>query len=398
MNYSLDLNPHHRSRDRSLSRSSAAAASGQAQTKLAASDHNAETFGLPDSIPEGQQHGIVRVDLSQQHASATTLILDLLEEHCSGCTSTKHQNRLLGKYIPSTSFGCAVKSGKPIFLRPSSRYLLPPTWKWALDPETDSPFDRVRTDCGDITFLNLSGNEVAIVEDPQLHKWALTTGFWIVFGPARVIALANDIEADLKRFPEEGLARGYVGKLERQEDGRKLAQIVRVLAQHVLVCQHRGEQLILPGPSLRVLLDSKTAIVQLLPLTVQHLTTEPPVQTSLISNLTLSVKLDVQWKVQDISKFIALSQHTEPATAVDIRLRSMVSNYCSRNPLTDAKNPRQISDLIDGLQAHLKKHLELSLHEIGLSLPYVSVVGLGFGSDPVQNTSLLRINPVHLPQ
>lgn len=397
MNYSLDLNPHHRVREKSRSRSSNPYPPENKKAQHP-SEHNSETFGLPDSIPEGQHHGIVRVDLSQQHTSATTLILDLLEEHRSGCTSCKHQNRLLGKYIPNTSFGCVLKSGKPIFLRPSSRYLLPPTWKWVLDPETESPFDRVRTDCGDITFLNLSGNEVAIVEDPQLHRWALNTGFWIVFGPARVIAMTNDIETELQKFPEDGLARGYVGKLERQEDRKKLGQIVRVLHQHVVVCEHRGETLIIPGPSLRVFLNSKTTIVQFLPLTVQHLSTDPPVQTSMINNLTLSVKLDVQWEVQDVQKFITASQHSEPATAVDVRLRSLVSNYCSRNPLTDAKNPRQISELIDGVQAHLKKHFEISLHEIGLSLRNVNVVGLGFGSDPVQNTSLLRINPAHLPQ
>jgi hypothetical protein len=310
MNFSsLNLNPHQkRSKDQRFRAQRPA---------LTASDRDI-TFGLPDRVPSKCRE-IVPVDTAQAE-NAVELLLEVLEHRRPGSIGALAPSRFGGRNVRRGNIGCALRpSGEPVFLPAGARYRLPLRWRWVLDPETDNLLDRVRTDIGtDVTLLNLNGTQVIIAEDGRARRWALSSGLWLLFAPARIVATLPELELDA--------SEPRVTEMRRRE-GTWLGQVLQIPPLFVAMVQHNATLLALPS-GLRVLLDLRASqLLQFLPLKPQFLELSIPVRMADKSKVVLTLSLE--WCITEPATFVRQGGAAAPVEVVERRLRALLSLNCS---------------------------------------------------------------------
>lgn len=342
MAFQINLNPHTTLRESITLKS-------KRKSKLA-------DVGAINCVPRDTE-GIVRVE-SRSSMSAFELLCRVLRRHIPNSVAEIRQHKLLGKRVAPNNIGCAIRQGEALFFPPNGKYLLKPGYKWLVDPEKEFLLDKARIDCGDnLTILNLTGNQIAVLEDSQLQRWALTMGMWLIFGPARVISFLPDIEAECRGFASMDEEKACRLDL-RRDNWKKIGEALLIGHQERALVNHHSNVVML-GEGIHVLLDPEDKFICTIP-TGHCIYNSPLLEARSGDGQELESEVTLSWKFFDPILFANFSREFNVNKILDNHVQSLVKRYCTSLYL-DKKGKRLSDRLYNSLLEDMRNFVENEL-------------------------------------
>jgi len=241
------------------------------------------------------------VHVKPQSGKYTNLVLLRKLEHFFGKTYWIGQRSALRHksiVIPAAGLGFAVhkKTGKLNVVSPG-RVRLPLGYRWIMDPELDSPFDRIETKLGEhASILCLCGHQLSLIQDEQLNVWPVTQGIWLVVRPAIVLSIAVDPIEMCTPATSFGEPHGYSTYLRREQDNIACANLLYVPYKTVAIVRADAKLNVIES-GMAVITKPDVEFVEFISLSKQNSHLE--INVNLSSETRLAVDLQMDWQVTD---------------------------------------------------------------------------------------------------
>lgn len=323
---------------------------------------------LPDSV-----NGLVRID----HPNAEIgpihqKTLRQLEHFRPGITSNNYSSTHFGKVVLANNIGCILRHGQAHFLKPSGRYRLPLGCHWVLDPELENPFLRPRTDCGDVSILNLDGNQIAIIQDGQRARWALSYGLWLVLPPCSMLSFVSDVNSLQEKHAVPASSRQSYRFTLASDTSENVGTLLLVAPNHLALVQHKDDIITLPEGR-RVLLDQRMAFISFVSLAVQQLNLRS-LRCSTADHQPVRLDVFISWRCLEPRLFLKTSSSLDAIVLIKATTLALLGQYYAQ-VYTDklvvkkaSSGQRTYDQLLEDLRYTTSVHLGRTLSTFGLEL------------------------------